>query len=219
LLHTELVMKVKNACLSFICLSSWSILFLALSILPSCLTLRRSATQPSIQASKLVIKKTCNRKSQHHPTKFKFPYLQQRLQSVGSNNLGYWSSSIHEGNNLDRVFYCKIWFYRGAKILFGSYLAVEREKARAHNFLHDAWPQSYYPRRWQYGPNLWCNLVQRRSHRPHFFGIDRLPQRLHQAAPMVVVDVIPYRHTELIWVVQTWSFLFPGKIFRSKEQY
>jgi hypothetical protein len=113
-------------CMSFLHLSLLLIhFFLTLSILPSCLTLRQSATQPSIQASKLVIEKTCNRKSQHHPTKFKFPYRRRRLQSVGSNNMGYWSSSIREGNNLDRVFYCKIWFYRGAEILSGSYLAVE----------------------------------------------------------------------------------------------
>jgi hypothetical protein len=102
-------------------------------------------------------------------------------------------------------------------------LWMEWEKARAHNFLYDAWPQSYYPQRRQYGPNLWCNLVQQRSHGPHFFGTDRLPQWLHQATPMVVVvDVIPYPHAELVWVVQTWFFipqkniLIKGTILRRK---
>jgi hypothetical protein len=70
--------------MSFLLLSLLLIhFFLTLSILPSCLTLWRSTTQPSIQASKLVIKRTCNRKSQHHPTEFKFPYLRE-----GSNRWG-----------------------------------------------------------------------------------------------------------------------------------
>jgi hypothetical protein len=201
--------------------------FLTLSILPSCLTLRRSATQPSIQASKLIIKRYATVNHNTIPRNLNFP-----SGGEGSNQWGVAAWPI------DHLLFVKviIWIeFSIAKFCFtvelrffldriqsrreAKKLWMERENARAHNFLHDAWAQSYYPRWWQYGPNLWCNLVQRRSHRPHFFGIDRLPQRLHQAAPMVVVDVIPYPHTELIWVVQTWSFLFPGKIFRSKEQY
>jgi hypothetical protein len=71
--------------------------FLTFSILPG----RCPTEHPSFQTHH---KKTCNRKSQHHPTKLKFPYRWQRLKSVGSSGVGYSSSSIREGNNLDRVF-------------------------------------------------------------------------------------------------------------------
>jgi hypothetical protein len=99
---------------------------------------------------------------------------------------------------------------------------MEREKAQAHNFLHDAWLQSYYSWWRQYGPNLWCNLVQWRSHRPSTTFLwyrsassttspgstDERRRRCHPQSTRRA----RLGSTNMI-------FLFPGKIFRSKEQY